>query len=270
MFGFRKKKSEDQGSDHGDENAPTESESNDNQDPQQEEDSEKKKGFFSRFKGMKKRDPLNPPPECFSRPLQLPQGQMPFPTFEVSCKGRLLDFGWAEEYPGDVLAAHDIQEPEWTRFLEDLAITASLKPRDRIVSHAIPMAMGVGLYGILICNAVKRIMRRGKANGVASVVDIWNACYFQVREVKVTLMHGDKALSGAEAEDEDSSDSSSDEDNDDENKKESQDQEEKKEGDEDDENNDRASPYYLVIEFQPIDPQNQTVVPLDNYTDDQS
>ncbi|KAI8582684.1 hypothetical protein K450DRAFT_226416 [Umbelopsis ramanniana AG] len=294
MFGFRKHKSDDQASDHGSEVAtlPTGSDSNENQDIPQEEDNQsppegsptESKGFFRGLfsKGQRKRDPLDPPPECFSRPLDLPQEQMPFPAFEISCNGRLLDAGWPVEYPGEVLIAHDIQESEWTRFLEDLSLTARLKPRDRIVSHVIPMTLGVGLYGILISNAIRRIMKRGKANGVASVVDIWNACYFQIRGVKVTLMRGEKILSGLEVDDDDSSQSSSDSsshkgsDNNDESKKDSQEEQQKKEEDEEEEEEEeeddkkRASPYYLLIEFQPIDPQHQSEVLLDQSTVDKS
>lgn len=304
MFRRRKQNSEDQAAEPGDENVPpsTGSDSNDNNDTPKGEDDKspqdgsptESKGFFrGMFKGEKKRDPLTPPPECFSRPAQLPaEGPLPFNSFEVSCNGRLLDAGWALEYLADVLPEHDIQESEWVRFLEDLALTARLKPRDRIVSHVIPMAMGAGLYGILISNAVKRIIKRGKANGVASVVDIWNGCYFQLRGVKVTLMREDKTLSGLSADDDSSSSPDSSSDEDEENKdesrkerrerkkrekeerkererlqKEQKDQEEQRkkeleeqqekerqeqqEGEEQEEDK-RPSPYYLVIEFQPI------------------
>jgi Domain of unknown function (DUF4646) len=292
MFRRRKQKSDDdQVSDHGDENIPppTGSDSNDNDEPPQNEDGElpqvdspiESKGFLRGLfaKGQPKRDPLDPPPECFSRPAQLPQGPLPFTTFEVACNGRLLDAGWPQTYPSDILPAHDIQEPEWIRFLEDLALTACLTPRNRIVSHVIPMAMGVGLYGILISNAIRRIMKRGKANGVASVVDIWNGCYFQLRGVKVTLMRREKTLSGLEASEESSSSSSSDSSSDEdstnqdeswrarrerkrqekekrkEQEKQKEEQQEEQQKEDQQEGKERTSPYYLVVESQPIDSQ---------------
>lgn len=303
MFRRRKENSEDEAAEHGDENIfpSTGSKSNDNNDTPNEEDYRspqdgsptESKGFFrSMFKGERKRDPLNPPPECFSRPAQLPpQGPLPFNSFKFSCKGRLLDAGWDFEYP-DVLPAHDIQQLEWTRFFDDLTLTACLKPRNRIVSHVIPMAIGAGLYGILISNAIRRLMKRGKANRVASIVDIWNGCFFQPRGVKVTLMREDKTLSGLDADEDSSSSSNSSSDEDEETKgesrkeirerkkrekeevreqkrleKEQKDQgkqlqkevEEKKEKDqqeqqqgEEQEESKRTSPYFLVVEFYPI------------------
>ncbi|CAO3681264.1 unnamed protein product [Umbelopsis ramanniana] len=156
-------------------------------------------GLFGKSKP--KRKPLDPPPPCLSRPPQFFQRPLPFATFKVPCKGSHLDSGFPLMYPGHVFHGHDIQELEWVRFLEDLAISASLGSGEKVKSHVLPMALGAGAAGLLISKAMQRRMKSGKANQVGSLVDIWNCYYFHHRGVNVTLMHGDKILSGLQARD---------------------------------------------------------------------
>ncbi|KAI8576702.1 hypothetical protein K450DRAFT_283248 [Umbelopsis ramanniana AG] len=146
-----------------------------------------------------KRKPLDPPPPCLSRPPQFFQRPLPFAAFRIPCSGSHLDSGFPLMYPGHVLHGHDIQELEWIRFLEDLGISGRLESGEKVKSHILPMAFGVGAAGILISRAMQRRMKNGKANQVGSLVDIWNGYYFHLRGVNVTLMHGDKALSGLQA-----------------------------------------------------------------------
>ncbi|KAH8553270.1 hypothetical protein BGW37DRAFT_422468 [Umbelopsis sp. PMI_123] len=152
--------------------------------------------------------PLNPPPQCLSRPPQFFQPLPPFAPVKIPCNGSHLDSGFPLMYPGHALFGHDVQEVEWIRFLEDLAISGRLDTGEKIRSEVFPLAIGAGLAGILISQATRRRMKDGKANQVGSLVDIWNGYYFHPRGVNVILMHGNMPLSGLDVY---SSDSSSDE-----------------------------------------------------------
>jgi Domain of unknown function (DUF4646) len=166
-------------------------------------------GLFGKSKP--KRKPLDPPPPCLSRPPQFFQRPLPFAVIKIPCNGSHLDSGFPLMYPGHALHGHDIQEMEWIRFLEDLAISGGLESGEKVKSHVLPLAVGAGPAGILISRAMQRRMKSGKANQVGSLVDIWNGYYFHLRGVNVTLAHGVKVLSGLKASEhiQDSSSSSS-------------------------------------------------------------
>ncbi|KAI9287467.1 hypothetical protein BC943DRAFT_335894 [Umbelopsis sp. AD052] len=154
---------------------------------------------FMGGKSKSNRKPLDPPPPCLSRPPQFFQRPLHFAAIKIPCTGSHLDSGFPLMYPGHVLHGHDVQELEWIRFLEDLSISGSLESGEKVKSHILPMALGAGASGILISRAMQRRMKSGKANQVGSLVDIWNCYYFHLRGVNVTLMHGDRPLSGLQA-----------------------------------------------------------------------
>jgi hypothetical protein len=145
------------------------------------------------------RKPLDPPPECFSRAPQFFQQPIPFAPIQIPCNGKHLDAGFPLAYPSHALHGHDVPEPEWTRFLQDLAISGRLSGGQKIAAHALPLTMHLGATGFLVSRGIERRMHTGKANQVGSLVDIWNGYYFNSRGVNITLMHGTHVLSGVNA-----------------------------------------------------------------------
>ncbi|EIN07893.1 hypothetical protein PUNSTDRAFT_17956, partial [Punctularia strigosozonata HHB-11173 SS5] len=148
---------------------------------------------------------LNPPPPSFARTAdsRLPYG--PFPYMALTSKGSHLDAGFpliapalSNAAPGQPhpFATHDIQEADWTRFLEDIAIAALLKTSQRVVAGLVPLALHVGLAGIFVSLAMERYMKKRKGGVVGELIDIWNSRFFNPRRMDVVLALGETRFSG--------------------------------------------------------------------------
>lgn len=156
-------------------------------------------GAFQRKSSVKKdgpRDPLNQLPDCFDRQPEFSSTPRQFTTFYIPSQGKYLDNGFPKAFPSAQLASHDIYAQDWARFLEDVATMGRLTGGQKIVSSVFPVTMYVGFIGYRITKAVERGMKKGKHSQVASLVDIWNAVFFNQRGINVVLMRGSKRISG--------------------------------------------------------------------------
>ncbi|GAB5593363.1 hypothetical protein Unana1_08263 [Umbelopsis nana] len=226
-------------------------------------------GLFSNSGSM--RNPLDPPAECLSRPPRFHQQPAPFAPMQIPCNGKHLDAGFPLAYPANILYTHDVPEPDWVRFVEDLAISGRLNGGEKLRAGVLPMVMGAGAgAGFLISRGIQRRMKSGKANQVGSLVDIWNGMYFNPRGINITLIHGSRAISGLNVQD--CSSSSSDSSSDDEHyshgyydnrrdhrraerahrREERRERREMKRERKRERKNNKGLPYYLVLEHRPI------------------
>ncbi|CAO3690869.1 unnamed protein product [Umbelopsis ramanniana] len=163
---------------------------------------EESKGAF--FESMQRklsttkstRDPLNNPPDCFERPAQFSAPPQPFPTFYLRSLGKHVDKGFPKAFPGSQLGSHDIYAEEWTQFLDDLAYMGKLSGVQKGVSTVFPVTRYVGFIGHTITKKIENGMKKGKHGKIASLVDIWNAVFFNQRGVNVVLLHGSTRVSG--------------------------------------------------------------------------
>lgn len=159
-------------------------------------------GFLSAFqrkvtiKRDGPRDPLNSLPECFDRKPEFPSPPSQFATFWIPSSGKFLDHGFPKAFPSAQLGSHDIYPEDWTRFLEDVAIMGRLTGGQKVVSSVFPITQYVGFAGHHLTKAIEKSMKKGKHSKVASLVDIWNAVFFNQRGVNVVLLRGSKRISG--------------------------------------------------------------------------
>ncbi|KAF8520862.1 hypothetical protein BU17DRAFT_46174 [Hysterangium stoloniferum] len=158
------------------------------------------------------RDPLNPTPMSFSRPLPphlqqgppgiIPPAFTPFPPMQLFSQGKTLSKGFPILLPTCPVPVHpfaqrDVQEGDWTRFLEDLQIRGRLTGRQRITSIAVPLALNVGFIGgYFLSRGIERHMKRKKSKPVGELVDIWNENFFHSRRIHVILARGPENFSG--------------------------------------------------------------------------
>jgi Domain of unknown function (DUF4646) len=167
---------------------------------------EESKGAF--FESMQRklstkseRDPLNNPPECFDRQAQFSTPPQPFATFYIRSLGKHLDKGFPKAFPSSQLGSHDIYAEEWTQFLDDLAFMGKLSGGQKVVSSVFPVTRYVGFIGHKLTTVIENGMKKGKHGKLASLVDIWNAVFFNQRGVNVVLLLGTSRISGPPVED---------------------------------------------------------------------
>ncbi|KAF8588170.1 hypothetical protein K439DRAFT_1336018 [Ramaria rubella] len=161
---------------------------------------------------FKHRKPLDPPPPSFSRPVpphlhpgapgNYPGGPLaPFPPLHLYSKEKSLDGGFPILLPPCAFQPHpfsqrDIMEGDWARFLEDLQITGRLSGSEKIAATVIPIAMHIGLAGMLVSRAIKGRMKSKKNEPAGQLVDMWNDHFFHPRRLHVILARGNENLSG--------------------------------------------------------------------------
>ncbi|GJJ10611.1 hypothetical protein Clacol_004838 [Clathrus columnatus] len=163
-----------------------------------------------------KRDPLNPLPPSFSRPVPRFPPLPPFPPLTLNSKGSALNKGFPISLPIPLypsvlnpnqqrnfihpFSQRDVLEEDWKRLLEDIYITAQLTTGQKIglfTAHAIPAITGVGLIGgILVTKGIHRRMKKKRIEPVADLVDVWNQYFFHKRGLHVILAHGPENISG--------------------------------------------------------------------------
>lgn len=166
---------------------------------------------------------IDPPPPSFTRhpPRNLLYSR--FRDTSLLASDNELDHGFPVIVPPasddpHPFATHDITEEDWTRFLHDIKIAASLSPKDRVVSGVAPMVMGIGITGILVSKGIQKRQIKKKSTAVAELVDHWNHYFFHPRHMDIALAQGaviysgPNASSGSPFESDSDSDSSDDED----------------------------------------------------------
>ena len=118
----------------------------------------------------------------------------------IFCRGRTLDTGFLEIAPPSSATPHpfilyDVTEEDWHWFLYTVKIAASLSPLNRIAAGAVPMALGLGLFGLYmvisyvyaynsqdaccigaaVSPMIERTIKKHKGDSVADLINHWNA-----------------------------------------------------------------------------------------------
>jgi len=151
-----------------------------------------------------KRNPLDPPPPAFTRPIAYLDPR-PFPPLSLQSHKASLQDGFpalpaAPEGPlppgaPHPFSTHDIPEADWLRFLEDIAIVARLTGSEK----GLPMAMRIALPGgFLISRGIKKMMTPQKSGDVTDLIESWNQFFFQPRHVRAILTRGRSILTTPE------------------------------------------------------------------------
>ncbi|KAL4073613.1 hypothetical protein J3A83DRAFT_2574499 [Scleroderma citrinum] len=139
---------------------------------------------------MMGRNPLDPPPECFSAPSPLRVRSRDFPPFRIpSLSDKLVD-GFRVLYPRDLLEKHGITREDWTRFLEDLTIAARLSTQGlSAVGSRVPVKL-LPARGPFITRlpgaAYDAAFQKSPLEEVKALITIWNECAFERRRLRVS------------------------------------------------------------------------------------
>ncbi|ORY00911.1 hypothetical protein K493DRAFT_312621 [Basidiobolus meristosporus CBS 931.73] len=152
-------------------------------------------------------------PYCFARPpqIQAPPSE-PFRAFKVPCKSREFLKEFPSQYPiPHHMLARDILESDWALFIADLAIGGRLSRTQKVAIAVLPFTKHIGSPGFLISRAIEKRMKSGNINKVATKINMWNYCFFNMRGVHITLWQGERRLGGMTLSDDRSSSSASEE-----------------------------------------------------------
>ncbi|KIK38917.1 hypothetical protein CY34DRAFT_365605 [Suillus luteus UH-Slu-Lm8-n1] len=146
---------------------------------------------LSQYSSHVLRKPLDPPPDCFSAPSPLRVKSNDFPPFRIPCAGNQLADGFCILYPSGLLEKHGIQQADWTRFLEDLGISARLAGQGlSAVGSRIPIT-GFPVRGIFSTRATGAAydsqFTRSPRDEVQTLISVWNQSAFERRKLRVTL-----------------------------------------------------------------------------------
>ncbi|KAG2058398.1 hypothetical protein BDR06DRAFT_950945 [Suillus hirtellus] len=137
------------------------------------------------------RKPLDPPPDCFSTPSPPRVKSNDFPPFRIPCAGNHLADGFRILYPSGLLEKHGIQQADWTRFLEDLGVSARLAGQglsavgSRVPTTPRPVrgVFGTRATGVTYDSQFARSPR----DEVQTLITVWNQSAFERRKLRVTL-----------------------------------------------------------------------------------
>lgn len=139
---------------------------------------------------IESRQPLDPPPECFSIPSPRRIRSHNFLSFTISSLSHKLVDGFCVLHPRGLLEEHGITKEDWVRFLEDLTIAARLSAqRLSAVGSRIP-AKPFHLRGPFIINfrvAYDAAFARTPLQEVGALIAVWNESAFERRKLRVTL-----------------------------------------------------------------------------------
>ncbi|KAG1843305.1 hypothetical protein DFJ58DRAFT_46350 [Suillus subalutaceus] len=137
------------------------------------------------------RKPLDPPPACFSTPSPPRVKSNDFPPFRIPCAGNNLADGFRILYPSGLLDKHGIQQADWTRFLEDLGISARLAGQGlSAVGSRVPITPFPvrGIFGTRATGTVyDSQFTRSPRDEVQTLITVWNQSAFERRKLHVTL-----------------------------------------------------------------------------------
>ncbi|KAG8744169.1 hypothetical protein FRC10_010635 [Ceratobasidium sp. 414] len=132
------------------------------------------------------RNPLDPPPPCFSRVVLPPSGvvtyePLPKPYVIHGKTGKMfLDDAFAIT-PPPAFHKHDVETDDWMRFLEDLQTVARLNGSQKVVASALPVTRHLGFIGHFVSKAVEQSMRKQNTASVVDLLSVWNERFFNHR-----------------------------------------------------------------------------------------
>jgi hypothetical protein len=148
---------------------------------------------------LSSRDPLDPPPICFSRVIPAPSQEttyqnLPQPLVIHSKPGKkFLDDAFVTTGT-PALHKHDVLAEDWVRLLEDIGIVARLTTGQKITAGVLPMTMSVGFSGFFISRAIEKGMKRRNAESVVQLLQIWNERFFGPRRKPHTALSWNEVL----------------------------------------------------------------------------
>ncbi|CAE6454508.1 unnamed protein product [Rhizoctonia solani] len=149
---------------------------------------------------MNPRDPLDPPPICFSRIVpalshEITYQTLPQPLVIHAKPGKkFLDDAFVTTGT-PALLKHDVLAEDWVRLLEDIHIVARLTAGQKITAGILPVTMNVGFSGFLISRAIEKGMRNKNVGNVMQLLQIWNERFFKPRHLEIIVCRGDYRVS---------------------------------------------------------------------------
>jgi hypothetical protein len=152
----------------------------------------------TRFKhGLKEhfqpRDPLQPPPDQFSRPVPHNLPMTPFNPFCVLAKDVMIEGGFLQRYFPAELAPHDVWLEDWRRFIEDIGIISHVSGLAKIGSDVLIGTSHIGATGYFVSRAIKWGISKTKHPAANDLVDLWNRSFFNARRIHVWFIGPDEA-----------------------------------------------------------------------------
>jgi hypothetical protein len=117
--------------------------------------------------------------------------------------GRTLDKGFPEASPPSNLnphgphpfASHDVNEKDWTSFLREARMVATLTEKQIRMSH-LPIVSAIPIVNELAFYGVKQILKHQNVSKVVDCIEKWNRHFFEQRKIRIVLMKGRVKVSG--------------------------------------------------------------------------
>ncbi|KAJ6592797.1 hypothetical protein B0H19DRAFT_1365138 [Mycena capillaripes] len=143
--------------------------------------------------------PAEPP--SLTRPVPPNLPRTPFQPMFLLADRNSLKQGFPAVLPPTSHQPHpfswsDINETDWTRFLEEMRTVARLTQKEKNLGYSIPILSAIPWINIAIASAIMHHIQRKKPALVSLLVDKWNHHFFHPRNIEVILMRGQTKLSG--------------------------------------------------------------------------
>jgi hypothetical protein len=141
--------------------------------------------------------PLDPPPECFSKPTPPRIRSHSFTPFRIPSIDARLAAGFQPLYAPDALGPHGISPDDWLRFLRDLRVAARLAHQgisavapDRTTRAPMTLRRGLGVLSgprSVGGGPYDAAFVKTPVEEVNALIDVWQGSAFERRKLKVTL-----------------------------------------------------------------------------------
>lgn len=134
---------------------------------------------------------------------RMPPMDVVYPSFSpmfLVAIGRTLDKGFPEASPPSNLnphpfASHDVNEKDWTSFLQEARMVATLTEKQIRMSH-LPIVSAIPIVNELAFYGVKQILKHQNVSKVVDCIEKWNRHFFEQRKIRIVLMKGQVKVSG--------------------------------------------------------------------------
>ncbi|KAJ7174977.1 hypothetical protein C8R43DRAFT_975622 [Mycena crocata] len=140
-------------------------------------------------------------PSSFSRSVPPNLPHTPFPPMFLLAQENSLKRGFPCVPPPSPHSPHpfmlyDVNETDWTDFLDDLRRMATLSQKDKHTAYCVPILSTLPLINVAVASAITYHIQRKKPALVSLLVDKWNHHFFHPRRLEAILMRGPTKLSG--------------------------------------------------------------------------
>jgi len=144
---------------------------------------------------------LNSPPPGFHRQPPQNASYAPFEPTVLISKDKELSNGFPPVPPPSTgkphpFATHDVTEQDWSLFLRQVQVAASLSPGNKLISNVAPIAMHMGVTGFLVTRAIEKRQKNKRSIAAGELIDQWNHYFFHPRQMDVVLAQGNISYSG--------------------------------------------------------------------------